>query len=227
MLLFLVKFLAIRAQCNSSTIMCVGGGAPESGTLKVVACAKCLDITTQTKPNVTRLYGLAYWYMTPQLSFGFSHSPQIAQSQADVNTIEADSRLSWHLNLSSGGWRLGNVTSLNNENKLYKKIFLKGIIRPLAPNKIVVSNVIKTKSKGVVTKPKSKVATNKPKGKLVTTKPKSKVATTKPKGKLVTTKPKSKVATTKSKGKLVTTKSKGKLVTTKPKVKLTTTLSNN
>jgi hypothetical protein len=145
--------------------------------------------------------------MSPQLSFGFSHLSQISQIQADINTDEGYLRLSWHLNLSSGGWRLGNVTTLNNENKLNKKIFLKGKIHPLAPNKLV--NVIKTKSKGVVTKPKSKVATTKSNGKLVTTKPKGNIVTTKPKGKLVTTKP------------------KGKLVTTKPKAKLTTTLSEN
>ena len=121
----LSEILAIRAQCKSSTIMCVGGGVPASGILNLVACAKCLDITIQTIRNETRLHGLAYWYMAPQLSFGFSRLPQIAQNIADVNTIEGDSRLSWHLNLSSGGWRLGNVTGLNNENSLYKKIFLK------------------------------------------------------------------------------------------------------
>jgi len=205
--------------------MCVGGGAPASGILNLVACAKCLAITTQTKPNETRLHGLAYWYMSPQLSFGFSHLSQISLIQADINTDEGYLRLSWHLNLSSGGWRLGNVTTLNNEDKLYKKIFLKGKIHPLAPNKLV--NVIKTKSKGVVTKAKSKVATTKSNGKLVTTKPKGKLVTTKPKGKIVTTKPKGKLETTKPKGKLVTTKPKGKLVTTKPKAKLTTTLSDN
>ena len=119
------EILAIRAQCKSSTIMCVGGGAPESGILNLVACAKCLDITTQTIRNEARLYGLAYWYMTPQLSFGFSRLPQITQNIADTGTIEANSRLSWHLNLISGGWRLGNFTALDNEKKLYKKIFLK------------------------------------------------------------------------------------------------------
>ncbi len=121
----LSEILAIRAQCNSSTVMCVGGGATASGILNLVACAKCLAITTQTKPDETRLYGLAYWYMSPKLSFGFSHLPKIRQIQADINTDEGYSRLSWHLDTTAGGWRLGNVTSLNNENKLYKKIFLK------------------------------------------------------------------------------------------------------
>ena len=111
--------------------MCVGGGIPANGTLKAVACANCLDITTKTKPNEPSLHGLAYWYMVPKLSFGFSPSSIITQSQADTSIIESDLRLSWHLNLNSGGWRIGNITSLNNDNLYYKKIFLKGfIIKP-------------------------------------------------------------------------------------------------
>ena len=121
----LSEIMAIRAQCNSATLMCVGGGKPADGTLKVVACANCLAITTQTAFNQPNFVGAAYWYLTYSLSFGFSPSYSINQGQADTTSTESNSRLSWHIDLGSGGWRLGSLTGLNDNTVYYKKIYLK------------------------------------------------------------------------------------------------------
>ena len=124
----LSEILSIRGQCFSTTIMCVGGGNPSSGVLNVVACANCLAITTETPINSPKYNGLAFWYLSQKLSFGFSPSPNIAQNQADTlnnNITDSNLRLSWHVDLGTGGWRLGVITGLNNNELYNKKIFLK------------------------------------------------------------------------------------------------------
>ena len=119
------EILELRAQCDSTTLMCVGGAKLIEGILKVVACGNCLIITNITLSNRPILNGLAYWYLTPLLSFGFSPNALISQSQADTITSESNSRLSWHIDLGVGGWRLGSLTGMNLDTNYYKKIFLK------------------------------------------------------------------------------------------------------
>ena len=116
----------IRTQCNSSTLMCVGGSGPDSDDiLRVVACSDCLSITTQTQLNLPVFSGSAYWYFTPEYSFGFAPDSFIIQTLADAHEQSSNQRLSWHLNGSNGGWRLGNIVKLNNATSYSKKVFLK------------------------------------------------------------------------------------------------------
>ena len=121
----LSEIMAIRAQCNSATLMCVGGGKPADGTLKVVACTNCFVITTQTAVNRPNFAGGAFWYLTPSMSFGFAPNNIITQGQADSATTEPNSRLSWHMDTALGGWRLGSLTGLNDNTVYYKKVYLK------------------------------------------------------------------------------------------------------
>ena len=120
------EILQIRAMCNSSTLMCVGGSSIDSNDiLRVVACSDCLSITTQTTLNQPVFSGSAYWYFTSGKSFGFSPDSLIIQIIADTHEQTSNQRLSWHLDGISGGWRLGDQIKLNFNAAFSKKVFLK------------------------------------------------------------------------------------------------------
>jgi hypothetical protein len=119
--------LKIRNQCVIESIICVGGMEPFSVTsdiLRVLACANCLSVTTQTNLNQPKLVGEAYWYFTPSYSFGYSPTNQIDQKDGDQFEKNSNLRVSWHLD-KIGGYRLGNLISLNSNTNHYKKVFLK------------------------------------------------------------------------------------------------------
>jgi hypothetical protein len=118
------EILSVRSQCTSSTIICVGGNRYDETFLRLVACANCFYVTTETILNQPQYYGGAYWYFTDGYSFGFAPIFTITQNTADTFDQSSNLRLSWHLDGSSGGWRLGFITSLNGDTDYYKKIYL-------------------------------------------------------------------------------------------------------
>ncbi|RNA20332.1 kinesin kif17 [Brachionus plicatilis] len=109
--------------CNSSSMLCAGGGLEGSDVLKLVACANCYSVLTTTVINQPVQIGSAFWYMTPGKSFGFSPNYTIAQTDADTFDQLNSFRLSWHLD-GPPGWRLGNLVSLY-DTKYKKYIFIK------------------------------------------------------------------------------------------------------
>lgn len=119
------EILNIRSQCNSNSIMCVGGSKSNDLLLRLVACSNCLNVTKQTLLNQPQFNGAAFWYFTPNKSFGFSPTNKIRQNIADDNDEASNLRLSWHLDVNDGGWRLGNLVRLNNDTIYFKKFFLK------------------------------------------------------------------------------------------------------
>jgi hypothetical protein len=117
----------IRYLCVKESIICVGGMEPSSVTteiLRVLACANCLNATTQTNLDEPNLVGEAYWYFTPNYSFGFAPTSKIDQNEADLFDKNSNLRVSWHLN-GRGGYRLGNTGNLNSNTNHFKKVFLK------------------------------------------------------------------------------------------------------
>ncbi|CAF1111037.1 unnamed protein product [Brachionus calyciflorus] len=115
-----------KMNCNSTSILCAAGHhEANSDILELVACGNCFQILINTTINSPNLVRSAYWYMTPGQSFGFSRSNRIYQSQADIYIVADPERLSWHLDLSYGGWRLGNITGLNNSISYKKFLFVK------------------------------------------------------------------------------------------------------
>ena len=116
------EILSVRSQCTSSTIICVGGNRFDESHLRVLACANCLNATTQTIRNQPQYNGGAYWYFTDGKSFGFAPKFTIDQSSADFFDHSSNLRLSWHLT-GADGWRLGDAIWLANET-YYKKIYL-------------------------------------------------------------------------------------------------------
>ena len=118
------EILNVRSQCTSSTIICVGGNRYDDTFLRLVACANCFNVTTETILNQPQYYGGAYWYFTDSYSFGFAPNFTIDQNTADFFDHSSNLRLSWHLDGSNGGWRLGNITYLNADTYFYKKMYL-------------------------------------------------------------------------------------------------------
>jgi hypothetical protein len=118
------EILSIRSQCTSSTTICVGGNRYNEIFLRLVACANCLSVTTETTLNSPQFYGRAYWYFTNGLSFGFAPTNVIYQGSADTTDQSSNLRLSWHLDGVSGGWRLGNAINLSGDTTYLKKIYL-------------------------------------------------------------------------------------------------------
>ena len=104
--------------------MCVGGSLENDPLLIVIACANCLNVTTQTILNNPQFYGAAYWYFTINKSFGYSPTSTITQNDADLYDRDSNFRLSWHLDNFLGGYRLGNLTGLNENTTYSKKIFI-------------------------------------------------------------------------------------------------------
>ena len=101
----------------------VGGRETASSTFKLGAFDLSSVILTQTLLDTPHLSNGVYWYFTPSNSFGFSRYPLILQYEADRRSIDGDARLSWHLDLTVGGFRLGSILPLNDATDYLKAIY--------------------------------------------------------------------------------------------------------
>ena len=107
-----------------------------SSTITLLAAAEESDVRTVTSGNSTTTSNGAEWYYNG-LSIGFAGlGDTINQLSADVNSSNADLRLSWHtdgiggnsdgvapINVD-GGWRVGATTSLNNSTSFERLVFV-------------------------------------------------------------------------------------------------------
>ena len=117
----------LSSNCHPRSVLCFGGGLIGGTTIKVIGCAKCSEVLTQTAVNSPVYRGGAYWYFTPSISFGFSPNNYVSQSGGDVYDGASDQRLSWHLD-GGGGYRAGSNTAYNQLNKY---IFIKNRMKTL------------------------------------------------------------------------------------------------
>lgn len=103
-----------RNQCNTGSILCVGGGLNNSDILKLVSCADCYKVLTQTTFNQV-IIGSAFWYMAHGKSFGFSPNYNIQDRDSyNIHNLWDQLCLSWNLNNTKGGFRLGDIQSFND-----------------------------------------------------------------------------------------------------------------
>jgi len=117
------EIMSVRSQCTASTIICVGNNRYDETFLRLVACANCLNVTTENSLFNPTFYGeAAYWYFTNGKSFGFVPIDTISQRYYAFDIRELNSRILWDLNgVSVSG--LGNATWLAYET-FFKKIYL-------------------------------------------------------------------------------------------------------
>lgn len=93
----------IRNGCETTSKICVGGGATGDDTLRLVACGNCLNVLTETQRNKPQQIGTVFWYWQRGMSFGFSPKSKINQANSDVNEPKNEQRLSWHVDNNFGG----------------------------------------------------------------------------------------------------------------------------
>jgi hypothetical protein len=119
----------IKNSCLPTSILCLGGRDSTNDVLSVVSCGLCSVIFNETPKNTPNLYNGAYWYYSPDesdiQSMGFAPNSTINQFSADYFDHSNNQRVSWHLNDSIGGWRLGSLIELNDDTRYYKVILKK------------------------------------------------------------------------------------------------------
>ena len=84
-----------------------------------------MEALSETPLNQPKLHENTWWYFTRSKSVGFSESQIINQFQADELDLQKNSRLSWHLTETIGGFRAGNLTYLNDDTTVLKYAFIK------------------------------------------------------------------------------------------------------
>jgi hypothetical protein len=93
-----------------------------SSTLALVAVALASEVFAQHCD--ARLANGVYWYNCDKQSFGFAASSRISLNSADTSSEQCERRLSWHLDQTSGGYRVGCTTNLNSDSSYYKQILI-------------------------------------------------------------------------------------------------------
>lgn len=116
-----------EATTSSDITLCTGPfvfvGAVQTGTniFQLGGFSSVSEVRTTTVINTPHLSNGIYWYFTSGQSFGFADSSTIDQNNADMaSDPDPFSRLSWNLDLSTGGYRAG--TSLNVQTGQYYKV---------------------------------------------------------------------------------------------------------
>jgi hypothetical protein len=123
-----------------SQLACVGAYRVGETTLHLAAIASIQDIFTLIEKskaiaaskaegeargsigvNAACKVGEVYWYLVEGMSFGFSDSPDIVLNDADSSL--GPHKLSWHINGTIGGYRVGDFKALIN-NDIWHKIIL-------------------------------------------------------------------------------------------------------
>lgn len=100
----------------------------DSTTILLAAAAPTASVFTETVINTPQLLNGAYWYLTlatpvpNEGSIGFAPTAVINQNSADFGTL-GEQRLSWHLISNLGGYRIGNITGLNDSTAYLKQVW--------------------------------------------------------------------------------------------------------
>ena len=107
----------------SEQYVILAGKAVGSSTIILAAAAPTSAVFTETVLNTPQLLNGTYWYNTPSNSIGFAPTATISQNTADQVDTSSVLRLSWHLNNTQGGWRLGSLTELNYSTAYLKQVW--------------------------------------------------------------------------------------------------------
>ena len=122
----------------TGTYTILSGKAVGSSTISLLAAAPTADVFTQTTGNNTNLVNGTYWYYVPTQNpsvsasggaIGFANTSTVSLDTADTSNLNSPYRLSWHINLTNqnvggnGGYRLGEITDLNDSTAYLKQVW--------------------------------------------------------------------------------------------------------
>ena len=117
------------AACNDTQIVFVGAKSSYLSTVLAIGAFGSPYIFTATYSKTTAYYdpGGAYWYRYPSYSFGLADFSSVNLNTCDYDQSSNDcvSRLCWHLDQNSGGYRTGCTTGLNGD-PTWRKVIYKG-----------------------------------------------------------------------------------------------------
>ena len=125
-------------QCTGPSLY-VGAMRYEASSFLLGAFGSSSEIQTRTELNKPHVFNGVNWYFTAGQSFGFLDSRAslnqvpgdgfldrralLTQVSGDVGGNYSESRLSWHLDTDSGGYRAGAHENLNYDTSFMKSIF--------------------------------------------------------------------------------------------------------
>ena len=129
----------ILIQCTGSKLM-LGCRKRNSPNISLLAWAPTDDVIFQTQDkNPSHIANSVKWYFDQQkgvncfpktCSWGFARSNDtIDRNNCDINGMNSPFRLCWHTAYSSGGYRCGNNTNLEDNQEWEKLIFRHGMDR--------------------------------------------------------------------------------------------------
>lgn len=99
----------------------LGGTLVSTGEIQLAGVIRTANLATFTTGNEANTFPETsnYWYNREDFSIGFAPNSTVSLTQAD--TVSGPGRLSWHmLTFPVGGYRLGEVTGLNNSTQYTK-----------------------------------------------------------------------------------------------------------
>ncbi|CAF1354916.1 unnamed protein product [Adineta steineri] len=114
------NLLDAAKSCSNQVLV----GARRNATipeLELAAVGPVNVLQQQTVVNIPVKYGDVYWYSTTPKSFGFTPNNIVLQDFADTSNSFPALRLSWHLDQSHGGYRVGSKVDLN-DNAIWRKV---------------------------------------------------------------------------------------------------------
>ena len=119
-----------RGLPGGATHIMVCGSRTGSASPMLCAAASKADVLRKTgsTSSASGPYNGVYWYNYRGKSFGFSDSRSIKLDSAD--TISGSGRLSWHIDRSDGGYRIGNTIKLNKATNYRKQLYYFGTCHP-------------------------------------------------------------------------------------------------
>ena len=119
-----------RGLPEGATHIMVCGSRTGSSSLMLCAAASKADVLRKTSStsSASGPYNGVYWYNYVGKSFGFSDSRAIRLNTADTNS--GSGRLSWHIDQSYGGYRVGDTKKLNKATNYRKQLYYPGICHP-------------------------------------------------------------------------------------------------
>lgn len=105
------------------TYLFVGAKERQRKTFSIGAYGLASEIHQQTEHNRPHSSNGLYWYFTSGWSFGFVDTGTILQRPGDTGTAHPRCRLSWLLDISMGGYRVGTLTNLTESTAWRKVIY--------------------------------------------------------------------------------------------------------